>query len=137
MKMNDDEIGLNFYTMKQEHSEIGNWHGFLLHPLGSVCVPFLSIPNMKGNKPGIGALYANSTLINYSRVLVFLFNNIATFSENKNFPVFQKSQGFKAHVLAHLLKSFKAYNVKSSSTLFSENIQSNFKISFPCVRFNN
>ena len=29
----------------------------------------------------------------------------------------------EAHVLAHLLKSFTAYNVKSSSTLFSDNIQ--------------
>ena len=28
-----------------------------------------------------------------------------------------------SHVIAHLLKSFRAYNVTSSSTLFSENIQ--------------
>ena len=28
-----------------------------------------------------------------------------------------------AHVLAHLLKSFRAYNVKSSSLLFSDKIQ--------------
>ena len=41
------------------------------------------------------------------------------------------------HVLAHLLKSFWANNVKSSSTLFSNNIQWNFKISFSCVRLNN
>ena len=41
----------------------------------------------------------------------------------------------QAHVLAHFVKSFRAYNVKLSSTLFSGNIQSNFKISFPNARF--
>jgi len=39
------------------------------------------------------------------------------------------------HVLAHLLKSFRAHNVKSSSTLFLDNIQWNFEIPFPCARF--
>ena len=42
-----------------------------------------------------------------------------------------------SHVLAHLLKSFRAYNVKSSSTLFSDNILWMCEISFPCARFNN
>ena len=41
-----------------------------------------------------------------------------------------------AHVLVHLLKSFRAYNVKSSSTPFLDNIQWNFEIPFPCARFN-
>ena len=41
------------------------------------------------------------------------------------------------HVLVHLLKSCRAYNVKSFSTVFSDNIQWNFKISFSCVRLNN
>ena len=41
------------------------------------------------------------------------------------------------HVLVHLLKSYRAYNVKSFSTVFSDNIQWNFKISFSCVRLNN
>ena len=42
----------------------------------------------------------------------------------------------QSHVLAHFLKSIRAYNVKSSSTLFLDNIQWNFEISFPCARFN-
>ena len=42
----------------------------------------------------------------------------------------------QAHVLASLLKSLRAYNVKSSSTLFLDNIQWNFEIYFPCARFN-
>ena len=40
-----------------------------------------------------------------------------------------------AHVLAHFVKSFRAYNVKSSSTLFLGNMLSNFEISFPNARF--
>ena len=36
----------------------------------------------------------------------------------------------------HCVKSFRAYNVKSSSTLFLDNIQWNFEIYFPCARFN-
>ena len=40
----------------------------------------------------------------------------------------------RAHVLVHLLKSFNAYNVNSSSTLFLDNIQWNFEISFPSAR---
>ena len=38
-------------------------------------------------------------------------------------------------LLAHFVKSFRAYNVKSSSTLFSGNILSNFKTYFPNARF--
>ena len=58
---------------------------------------------------------------------------------------FVKSWGIKedmhhlklqAHVLVHLLKSFRAYIVKSSSTLFSDNIQWNLEISFSYARFN-
>ena len=41
-----------------------------------------------------------------------------------------------SHVLVRLLKSFRAHNVKSSSTHFSDNIQWNFEIPFPCARFN-
>ena len=41
----------------------------------------------------------------------------------------------RPHVLAHFVKSFRAYNVNSSSTLFPGNIQSNIKISFPNERF--
>ena len=41
-----------------------------------------------------------------------------------------------AHVLVHCVKSIRAYNVKSSSTLFSDNIQWNFRISFCWSRFN-
>ena len=40
------------------------------------------------------------------------------------------------HVLVHLLKSLRAYIVKSSSTLFSDNIQWNLEISFSYARFN-
>ena len=40
-------------------------------------------------------------------------------------------------MLVHLLKSFRAYNVNSTSTLFSDNSLWNFEISFPCARFNN
>ena len=47
-----------------------------------------------------------------------------------------KKHALVSHVLVHFLKSTKAYNVKSSSTLFLDNILSNFEISFPCVRFN-
>ena len=36
----------------------------------------------------------------------------------------------------HCVKSIRAYNVKSSSTLFLDNIQWNFEIYFPCARFN-
>ena len=39
------------------------------------------------------------------------------------------------HVLVHFVKSIRAYNVKSFSTLFSDNIQWNFEIPFPCARF--
>ena len=39
------------------------------------------------------------------------------------------------HVLAHFVKSFRAYNVKLSSTLFLGNMLSNFEISFPNARF--
>ena len=49
---------------------------------------------------------------------------------------FNIARGCNAHVLVHFVKSISAYTVKSSSTLFSDNIQWNFKISFPCVRFN-
>ena len=38
-------------------------------------------------------------------------------------------------MLVHFVKSIRAYNVKSSSTLFSDNIQWNFEISFPCASF--
>ena len=48
----------------------------------------------------------------------------------------EKSDKGYTHVLAHFLKSIRAYNVKSSSTLFLDNIQWNFEISFPCARFN-
>ena len=41
-----------------------------------------------------------------------------------------------AHVLVHFLKSTRAYNVKSSSTLFLDNILSHFEISFTSARFN-
>ena len=40
-----------------------------------------------------------------------------------------------AHVLVHCVKSIRAYNVKSFSTLFSDNIQWSFEIPFPCARF--
>ena len=40
-----------------------------------------------------------------------------------------------AHVLVHFVKSIRAYNVRSSSTLFSDNNQWNFEIPFPCARF--
>ena len=40
------------------------------------------------------------------------------------------------HVLVYCVKSFRAYNVKSSSTLFSDNIEWKFEISFPCAWFN-
>ena len=40
-----------------------------------------------------------------------------------------------AHVLVHFVKSIGACNVKSSSTLFSDNIQWSFEIPFPCARF--
>ena len=49
----------------------------------------------------------------------------------------QKNKNCGPHVLVHLLKSCRAYNVKSFSTVFSDNIQWNFKISFSCVRLNN
>ena len=41
----------------------------------------------------------------------------------------------RPHVLVHCVKSIRAYNVKSSSTLFPDNIQWNFEIPFPCARF--
>ena len=40
------------------------------------------------------------------------------------------------HVLVHLLKSLRANIVKSSSTLFSDNVQLNLEISFSYARFN-
>ena len=39
------------------------------------------------------------------------------------------------HMSVHFVKSIGAYNVKSSSTLFSDNIQWSFEIPFPCARF--
>ena len=39
------------------------------------------------------------------------------------------------HVLVHCVKSVRAYYVKSLTSLFSDNIQWNFKISFRCERF--
>ena len=38
------------------------------------------------------------------------------------------------HVLVHLLKSLTAYNVISSSSLFSDNVQLDFYISFPLCK---
>ena len=47
-----------------------------------------------------------------------------------------KYLNYCSHVLVHLLKSLRAYIVKSSSTLFSDNIQWNLEISFSYARFN-
>ena len=52
------------------------------------------------------------------------------------FSFLSKHSQSLSHVLVHFLKSTKAYNVKSSSTLFLDNILSNFEISFPCAKFN-
>ena len=38
-------------------------------------------------------------------------------------------------MLVHFVKSIRAYNVRSSSTLFSDSNQWNFEIPFPCARF--
>ena len=55
---------------------------------------------------------------------LFIFQNIC-----------EKCKVSFTHVLAHFVKSFRAYNVKSYSTLFLGKIQSNFKIYFPNPRF--
>ena len=49
--------------------------------------------------------------------------------------LFQNMMICYSHVLVHFVKSIGAYNVKSSSTLFSDNVQWSFEISFPCARF--
>ena len=62
-----------------------------------------------------------------------------TYNQNSfdyNFCNYRKGQQVYPHVLVHLLKSFRAYIVKSSSTLFSDNIQWNLEISFSYARFN-
>ena len=62
--------------------------------------------------------------------------SLALPAKEKQLDNFITRQIYLPHVLVHFLKSTKAYNVKSSSTLFLDNILSNFEISFPCVRFN-
>ena len=42
---------------------------------------------------------------------------------------------YMTHVLTAALKFLRAYNIKSSSTLFADKIPWNFMISFPCARF--
>ena len=59
-------------------------------------------------------------------------NDVAeSHKRSKNYH-FEKMWGHKyndnpTHVLVHCVKSIKAYNVKSSSTLFTDNIQWNFR----------
>ena len=52
----------------------------------------------------------------------------------KSFALLKESKRF-AYVLVHCVKSIRPYNVRSLSTIFLNNIQPNFKISFPCPRF--
>ena len=59
---------------------------------------------------------------NLGHILQFIANTQTIYQSN-------------AHVLAHFVKSFRAYNVKLSSTLFLGNMLSNFEISFPNARF--
>ena len=54
---------------------------------------------------------------------------------NDCFWKFMYMQIYRSHVLVHFANSIGAYNVESSSTLFSDNIQWSFEIPFPCARF--
>ena len=71
-----------------------------------------------------------------NRILSIIMISPQNHVESSNGVDFSILVVISPHVLVHFLKSTKAYNVKSSSTLFLDNILSNFEISFPCVRFN-
>ena len=59
-------------------------------------------------------------------------------SESEHFGTVRSNANIaniSTHALAHFVRSFIAYNVKSSSTLFLGNMLSNFEGSFPNARF--
>ena len=104
------------WRQKRRQKLMGNW--FLWHTVGRPTHAFYLLDSSSLTSP--------PPLLSFKQFpKVFLVNII-----------FLKLTNHITHVLAHLLKSLTAYNVKSSSTLFSENIQWNLEISFSCARFN-
>ena len=67
--------------------------------------------------------------------VTYIFGEIREWIQERCLSLVHDYGPWVTHVLEHFVKSFLAYNVKSSSSLFMGNILSNFKISFPKARF--